>query len=249
MEEFKKLSEMLEKIHNCFIKANQNFVIWKSLETLLNPDEIWLQNAQENLDTINRFKTFFPSVIDSCKNAYILELAKCFDTNHDALSIHKVLAFTRENITNLNYENYKKYKGKDLILEKWEYEPIDMIFLNWLGAKIKWKSKVIQRLMNFRNQYLGHNQLQPSSDSTITRGELNELMEMLMEIWNTISQKLLRTTWWHNFSDKQTYEEIERLLNFLHRFELYRLDEIQKESLKRLSDYNKLTEDQEKINT
>jgi len=60
-----------------------------------------------------------------------------------------------------------------------------------------------------------------------------------MEIWNTLSQYLFRTTWWHNFSDKNTYEEIERLLDFLHRFETYRIQEIKDESQKCIEKYNK----------
>lgn len=239
MEEFKKLSEMLEKIHGYFIKANHYFVIWQSLEKLINQDNIWMKKAKQNLDVMNRFKTFFKPVIDSCKDSYILELAKCLDTDKDALSIHKVLAFSKENITKLTYENYKIYNQKIDINDSYEYKPITIDLLDWFRIKLKWKSKIIQRLLNFRNQFLGHNQLNPNKDSSITIQETEELMKLLMEIWNTLSQHLFRATWWHNFSDKNTYEEIERLLDFLHRFEIYRIQELKDESQKLIEEYNK----------
>lgn len=154
MEEFKKLSEMLEKIHGYFIKANHYFVIWQSLEKLINPDHIWMEKAKQNVDTMNRFKTFFKSIMDSCKDSYLLELTKCFDTDKDALSINKVLAFSRESITKLTYENYKIYKGEKPICDDYEYISLNEEILDWFRIKIKWKSKTIQRLMNFRNQYL-----------------------------------------------------------------------------------------------
>lgn len=64
-------------------------------------------------------------------------------------------------------------------------------------------------------------------------------MKLLMEIWNALSLHLFRTTWWHKFSDKNIYEETEQLLDFLHRFETYRIQEIKDESQKRIEEYNK----------
>lgn len=234
---------MLTSIHANFINANSYFMVWQSLEKLINPDEIWIDKAQENLDSMNKYKNFFIPIMWSCKNMYLLELAKCFDNDKKVLSIFTVLSFGRENINELTFNNYKLYKKDEVILEEDEYEAISMDFLDSCNKKIKSKSKIINRLMNFRNQYLGHNQLYTDTNSSITIDEVIELMKLLMELWNDISHRLLRATWWHNFSDKQAYEEMERLLNYLHRFEKYRLREIQMESKKRLSEYRKNVQD------
>jgi hypothetical protein len=247
MENFKLLIEMLNKIHGYFIEANQYFIIWQSLEKLANPNEIWLKMAQENVDVMNKFKTFFVPIKISCKEMYLLELAKCFDTDKDALSIQKVLSFSIKNIKEITYENYRIYKGSTLILSKSEYDPITLDSVNSLNIKIRGKSPIIRRLMNFRNQYLAHNSLKQikEEDVKITLDETKELLEVLTEIWNKLGSYLVRETWWHNFSDKTTYEEIKRLLNYLHRFEPYRIKEIQKESQKRLSEYKKRMKNKE----
>ena len=40
MDNFKRLSDMLTSIHANFINANSYFMVWQSLEKLINPDEI-----------------------------------------------------------------------------------------------------------------------------------------------------------------------------------------------------------------
>ena len=113
---------------------------------------------------------------------YLLELAKCFDNDKKVLSIFTVLSFGRENINELTFNNYKLYKKDEVILEEDEYEAISMDFLDSCNKKIKSKSKIINRLMNFRNQYLGHNQLYTDTNSSITIDEVIELMKLLMEL-------------------------------------------------------------------
>lgn len=230
---------MLAKIHANFIKANYCFTVWRSLDDVKNPGTVWIDKATANLHSMNNFKTFFQISMNSCKEVYLLELAKCFDNDKEVLSIYSVLTFAKANISELNYENYITQSWKPILLDEENYLPITMELLEECFKRVKWKSKIIRRLMNFRNGYLWHNQLTPNKDSKITVLETEELMKLLMEIWNTLSQHLFRTTWWHNFSDKNTYEEIERLLDFLHRFESYRIQEIRKESETRINGYKK----------
>ena len=61
---------------------------------------------------------------------------------------------------------------------------MNLWFVVSLVKKRKAKSKLIERLMNFRNQYIAHHSLKKvkEADVRITLDETKDLLELLMEI-------------------------------------------------------------------
>lgn len=72
----------------------------------------------------------------SCKDIYLLELAKCFDSDKETLSIRTVITFAKENISELNYENYMAHSRKSMLLNKEEYSPINIELIDECFKKI-----------------------------------------------------------------------------------------------------------------
>ena len=169
--------------------------------------------------------------MESNRKIFALELSKNFDKDHETLSLYKLINFIRSNIKSLNKDSFLEYNiGKNLINElASKYDPIDEKLLKEIEKAIWNNIDSIKKLKKYRNTRLAHNQIEQES-IPIPVEEIKTIFKLVSESLNKISSRLNHESRWSLGSDDYTQQSVYSLLDYLHRFESYRIKEIEDET-------------------
>lgn len=231
MDNFRLFIDMVNKLQSNLAMAYEHFLIRDSLKKSIASNIQWERKSKENVDIINKFIRFFWPSMEANRKIFALELAKFFDKDKKSLSLYKLINFVRSNIKSFDKDNFIEYiKNVDL----WEgYEPIDENLLKEIENEISTNLDIIKKLKIFRDQNLAHNQ-QKKEMNPILVWEIDDLFKLTLKWLNKISEKTIRNTRWNLWSDNYTEQEVYSVLDWLKRFEPYRIKEIHRQSKKEI---------------
>lgn len=243
-QEFKNLISYLEKLKSRYFHALSAFFIYKTLDELTARNIVGNKNAQDNVDVIKRYKNFFIPSKEALRVYSLLELAKMFDISDESLHITKIVNCAQSQIKKLTVDDFKKfYQDRDFLEELIRnYEGIDQKDIKEIKEILEKNEDVLQRLKDYRNQYLAHDDINKNKIS-IEKNEIDDLFKTLGKILNLISYKLNCSSSIWDHIENNSKESTEMIFDYLKRFEPYRLKEIDEEckaELHKLQNKNKL---------
>lgn len=240
-KEFNTLFEYLKNLHSRYFHALSAFYVYEGLLELSAPNVIGQNEAEENVKTLSQFKNFFLVSKEAVRVYFLLELAKLFDESKQSLHINKIVNFAGSNIKRLSKEDFLEFhQGRTFISELFQrYKAIDNSDLIEVKSMIKQHKKLIKKLGDYRDQYLAHED-KKKKKVTINSGEIKTLFGLLKEILNLFSSRLDFSTTAYGHVERECKGDTKRVINYLRRFESYRLKEI-KESENGLTEQLKKT--------
>ncbi len=229
-KDFEKLISYLNKLRSRYFHALSAFFVYKTLEEARAPNIVGDKNARDNSSVMTDFKNFFIPSKEALRIYFFLELAKMFDVSNESLHIEKIVNYTQSQIKKLTVDSFKEFNQDRDFLEELvkNYKGINQKDIKDIKEILEKNKDVLQRLKNYRNQYLAHDQIQKEK-ILISEEEISNLFEVLGKIMNLISSKLNHSSsiWSHVENDCKNDTTL--VLNYLKRFEFYRLKEIDKE--------------------
>ncbi len=214
-----KVKSMVVELQNNLFNAHSYFLLHDSIKKLSAPNIVWEQEAKKNFEIMEKFNYFFWLSTEASREIYLLKLAKFFDNDKRSNSIIKIINYIRSNI-----RHFKNTINDDE--------------LKFFEGELSQHSTIIQNLKTYRDQYIAHNQIEPSM-IILTIEDTEIITDLLIRILNNISSKIFSEQWSHKHQEIRIFGEMKTILDHLYRFEPYRLKEIKKERQKRLSKYKK----------
>lgn len=216
---------MLDELNDNLFKTYCHFIVCSSLSKLWAPNIVWEENALENIKTMNKFWYFFWFTKESSRKIYLLELAKFFDKDNQALSIYKILNFLKSNIKYFTYENYKHFSWDNYFCLENEYIPINNKNISHYETQIDSILDLVVKLRQYRDQFIAHNQIKPEEPS-INIWEIELITNILIEVINDCSYHLFSSTYSHKYQEDEIFNEIKRIIDFLNKYDKYIIQEI-----------------------
>lgn len=224
--EFKTLFSYLKKLQSRYFHTLCAFQVYEAIEELQTPN-ITGEEAYENVKAMNRFKNFFLSSKEALRVYFLLELAKLFDESQESLHISKIVNYAASNIRKLSKKDFLKFhKGRTFLEELFvTYKEIDREDLKEIKFKLDKHARILKKLDTYRNQYLAHDD-RKKKKVKITSGEIIKLFKLVEDIFGLFSSRLdFSTTSYSHI--KECKEDTKRVIDYLKRFESYRLKEIE----------------------
>ena len=228
-KEFKTLFEYLKNLRSRYFHALSAFYVYEGLLELSALNISGQKGAEQNIKTMNRFKNFFIMSKEALRIYFLLELAKLFDESKQSLHINKIVNFAGSNIKALSKNDFLEFhQGRTFIDELFkQYKAVDKNDLKEIKTKTKKHEVIIKKLDDYRNQYLAHEDKQKKKVN-INSGEIQELFKLIAEILNLFSSRLDFSTTAYSHVEKECKDDTKRVVEYLNRFEPYRLKEIEK---------------------
>jgi len=228
-KEFKTLFEYLKNLRSRYFHALSAFYVYEGLLELSALNISGQKGAEQNIKTMNRFKNFFIMSKEALRIYFLLELAKLFDESKQSLHINKIVNFSGSNIKALSKNDFLEFhQGRTFIDELFkQYKAVDKNDLKEIKTKTKKHEVIIKKLDDYRNQYLAHEDKQKKKVN-INSGEIQELFKLIAEILNLFSSRLDFSTTAYSHVEKECKDDTKRVVEYLNRFEPYRLKEIEK---------------------
>ncbi|MFW6026378.1 MAG: hypothetical protein ACOCRX_08545 [Candidatus Woesearchaeota archaeon] len=229
-KEFEKLMKYIKKMHDRYTFAIYSFYAWESLQELKAPNVVGQDKAEENLDIIKKYNSFFASAEESLRIHFFLELAKIFDNSNQSLHVDKIINITESNINNLTVEEFKEYnKNQDRAFAKElveKYKRIEYSDIKDLREIRNKHSDSIEKLKIYRNKWLAHDDIKKPEPPGINPAEIKSLFKIILKILNLISGKLNNEKWMYNHVEDGVKDDTYSIVDNLRKFELYRKKEI-----------------------
>src|SRR3989344_3637395 len=228
-KEFKTLFEYLKNLRSRYFHALSAFYVYEGLLELSALNISGQKGAEQNIKTMNRFKNFFIMSKEALRIYFLLELAKLFDESKQSLHINKIVNFAGSNIKALSKNDFLEFhQGRTFIDELFkQYKAVDKNDLKEIKTKTKKHEVIIKKIEDYRNQYLAHEDKQKKKVN-INSGEIQELFKLIAEILNLFSSRLDFPTTAYSHVEKECNDDTKRVVEYLNRFEPYRLKEIEK---------------------
>lgn len=241
--EFTTLIEHLKKLCFRYYRALTAFYAFEAMVEATDVSIVGKEEAEANAEIINRFKNFLLPAKESIRVYFFIELAKLFDVSKQSLHINKVVNFSDSNITHLNVEAFKGHNAAQPreFLESLvkEYKGVDRKDLEEIRADLEKHKDVIERLKIYRDEWLAHDDINRNEPPTITGKELKALFEVLAKILNIFTSKLNSEGWMWDHVERDTKHHVKLVIEYLRRFEPYRINEIELELDAEFKKYSK----------
>ncbi len=215
MDVNKQFENYLKRLKNLYQRALWSYYCYEWLQEIKAPNIIWMQTAKRNIKTWHRFNNFFSITSEASRTFFFLELAKIFDTQDQAIKLAKIINIAKNNRRRLLNKDWKW-------LEKWD--------LNKIENLIKKNETIIQKLKDYRDQYICHDDTNKIKIS-INWNEIEKLLKIVAEIFNIFSLKIYASitafdSWKNNFKN-----EVKNIFNNLNEIQIYKMHEIYKNIL------------------
>ncbi|HXF44047.1 MAG TPA: hypothetical protein VNK70_01100 [Candidatus Paceibacterota bacterium] len=227
-KEFRTLFEYLKNLRSRYFNAISAFYVYEGLLELSAPNIVGQKEAEQNVAVLNRFKNFFAMSKEALRTYFLLELAKLFDESKQSLHINKIINFAGSNIKKLSRSDFLEFhQGRTFLEELFQqYKAIDNKDLLETKNKLKKYKEIIKKLGEYRDQYLAHEDKQ-KKEVKITSEEISRLFGLLKEILNLFSSRLDFSTTVYSHVEKDCKWDTKQVVEYLKRFEPYRLQEIE----------------------
>lgn len=227
-QEFTTFMEYLKKLQDRYFFMLSAFYTREALEELRAPNIVGKEEAQKNIETMNKYNNFFSLSKESLRVYFLLELAKLFDVSNESLHINKMVNFTESNIQKLSVNDFLEFnQDRKFIKEMIEsYKGINNKDLKHIKLLISKHSATIQNIKIYRDKYLAHDDVTKTS-VVLTPKMIKPLFEIIEKILNLFSLKVDHSTTMYNYVEKECKNDTKSVVNYLKRFELHRLKEIE----------------------
>ncbi len=238
--EFGTLMQRLKDMHNRYYKTIHAFYAYEALREVIAPNIVGEHMAHGNVEVFNKYKNFFLPAKESLKVYFFLELAKLFDASKQSLHINKIINFTESNIENLTVDAFQEYnQDRELVTQLIkEYKGMSHKDLTEIRNSLTKHQVVLEKLEDYRNKWLVHDDLNKPEIPSITGEEIKSLLEIIEKILNSFTGKLNSESWLYSYAEDETKSDVRLVIDHLRRFEPYRIKEIEdeyKENLKKFS--------------
>lgn len=228
--EFNTTISYIKKINERYFKTLSAFHIFETFVELVDPSIVGQKTLEKNKKILEKdFSSFFHPTKEALRVYFFLELAKLFDIADDALHITKIVNYTQSNIAKLTVDDFTEYsQGQDpnftAMLVK-EYKGINHEDLLVIKFEIEKNKDIIERLKTYRDQCLCHDDR--NKDEVDIKGEeIKILFGIIEKIIGIFLSKLVSTSVMYNNAKIDTKDKTKMVIDYLKRFEPYRIKEI-----------------------
>ncbi|MDD3262901.1 MAG: hypothetical protein PHR61_03560 [Candidatus Absconditabacteria bacterium] len=189
MEKFEQAMKMIKELQINLSTAYEHFLVRDALKKSIAPN-IKGDEAENNLDIINKFIRFFGTTFEAHRKTFALELSKFFDNDKNSLSLYKLINFIHSNIKQFNKNNFILYnKDRNIYDLADAYKPITNKVLSNIKAEIEAEENLIKKLRDYRSKNLAHNDIK-TQEISLFIGEIDELFKKTQKRLNTISNRI-----------------------------------------------------------
>ncbi len=229
-QEFNRLISYIKKINDRYFKALTAFHIFETFIELVDPSVAGQETSENNKKIIEKdFHDFFLPSKEALRIYFFLELAKLFDIADESLHITKIVNYTQNNIAKLTADDFFEYsqeQDQNFIAELIrEYQGINHDDLIIIKSDIEKNEEIIKRLKDYRDQYLAHDDIN-KDEINITGEEIRTLFGIIEKIIAIFSSKLISTSIMYDNAKIYPKYKTKMVIDYLKRFEPYRLKEI-----------------------
>jgi len=226
-QEFTVFMDYLNKLEKRYSFMLSAFYTWEALIELCAPNIVGKKEARQNVEIMNRSNKFFGPSKESLRVYFLLELAKLFDASDQSLHIDRVINFTESNIQKLLVSDFAEFNQNRGFIEELvkNYKGINIKDLKHVRSLIALHTATIQDLKTYRDKYLAHDDIS-KVDVTLKQYKIKALFKVIEEILNLFSYKGNHSTRMYNSIEKECKNDTKMVLEYLRRFEPYRLKEI-----------------------
>lgn len=240
-KKFQTLMEYINELRSGYYKALSAFYAYEALREAKAINIHGQSKAEANVVVLNTFKNFFLPAEEALRVYFFLELAKLFDASDQSLHINKVVNFTESNVRDLNVDAFKEYNSEqprafldDLVNE---YKGVAHDDLTEIRDLLKTHDDALEKLKTYRDKWLAHNDINKPDLPDITGEEIRALFDVLAKILNSLTSKLNSSTSLWDHVERDTKWHVNMVIDYLHRFEPYRLKEIDEECKRKIEEY------------
>lgn len=230
--EFVKFQEYIERLRTIYFDALSAFYVYEAIQELIAPNIVGEKEAENNLAVLNRFGGFFVITRHTLNFYFLLELAKMLDSAKQSLHLSKLINFANSNTNKLNVEEFKKLNlGRPFLQELVSgYEGVKKEDFEIIEKKLEATKGIREKIKKYRDQYLAHEDLK-KKEISISQKEVIEIFSLIAEILNIFSSKTNHSTTTYSYVESDCKSDTRRIVEYLKRFEPYRLEENEKELL------------------
>ena len=224
-KEFTKLFNYAKKLRSRYMNTLNAFNVYDSISELTAPNIIGEKNAKNNAKTLGNFRYFFVIAKESLRCYFLIELAKFFDTSIQSLTVYEVLRYAEKNIDKFSEEDFLEYhKGRKILPELFiNYKQLAIEDIKKIKVKLDKNKTLIKKLKKYRDQYLAHDDIKKIKVK-ITKAEIEKLLQIIEEIISLLYSRLeFSSNSYVNFEEFPK-EDTQRLIEYLQKFEKYRLN-------------------------
>lgn len=227
-KEFNVLFEYLMKLRSRYFKTLSAFYVYEGILELGAHNIVGKKNAEKNVRTMNHFNNFFMTVRESIRVYFLLELAKLFDDSKQSLHVDKIIKFSGANMKRLSKKDFLKFHQRRIFIEELfkHYQELNQKDLEETEDKINNHKRIIEKIDKYRDQYLAHDDRQ-KKDIKISGKEITILFQLLEDILKLFTLRLDFSTTSYDRVEKDCKRDTKRVVEYLKRFEEYRLKEIE----------------------
>jgi len=229
-QEFNTTISYIKEIKKRYFKALSAFHIFETFIELVDPNIVEQETLEKNKKIIEKdFSSFFLPSKEALRVYFFLELAKLFDVADNALHITKVVNYTQSNIAKLTVNDFAEYsQGQDpnfiaMLVKK--YKGVNHDDLMAIKSDIEKNKDIIKRLKIYRDQCLCHDD-RNKDEVDITGEEVRILFSIIEKIIGIFLSKLISTSVMYDNAKIDTKDKTEMVVDYLKRFEPYRIKEI-----------------------
>jgi hypothetical protein len=204
------LKNNLEILNKNYLKFLLCYNLYIENNNLRNKDLLWEEKAKNNLDLMNKYKSFFWFFDFWTLDLAIIELNKIF-SQWDDINIYKIIKYIfqhRKAINKLKKEKFldkcyelqkttfKNFSIEEIIEIEWWIKEIKDDFEKVLDKKIKNIENKLEDLLNSRHNR-SHN-LKKLKKTNLKFIDIDEIQKLFEEVFNIIHNNL--SNWVYDFS-------------------------------------------------
>lgn len=238
---FETLMVHIKSMHSRYFHALTAFFAYEALREVVAPNIVGESEAQNNSEVIDNFKNFFIPSREALRVYFFFELAKLFDSSKQALHINKIINYTESNLKGLTVEAFSEYNQRQdrTFLEELtkEYRGVAYADLMEIKSMLSKHRVSLEKLDVYRNKWLAHDDVNRPDPPLITGDEINALFDVLAKILNSLTSKLNSETWTYSHVEDDVKHHTRMVIEYLRRFEPYRLKEINGQYHRELEQY------------
>ena len=242
MSEFKTLIEYIDQLQSRYFKTLSAFYAYEGLRESKAPNILGQDKAEENVEVIKRYKDFFLPAEEALRVYFFIELAKLFDASNQSLHIDKVINFTESNLRHLTADAFKEYnaeQGREFLNSLTEeYKGVAHTDLMEIRHLLETHKNSLEKLGIYRDKWLAHEDIKKPNLPDITGIELRGLFEALQKILNILTSKLNSSSTRWDHVEQDVKHHVNLVIEHLHRFEPYRLKEIDDDCQKEIEKHS-----------
>lgn len=229
-QEFNTTISYIKNIEERYFKALSAFHIFETFIELVDLNIVGQETLEKNKKIIEKdFSSFFLPSKEALRVYFFLELAKLFDIADHSLHVTKIVNYTQSNIAKLTVDDFAEYsQGQNpnfiAVLVR-EYKGVNHKDLLAIKSDIEKNKEIIKRLKDYRDQYLAHDDIN-KDEINITGEEIRILFNIIEKIIGIFLSKLISTSVMYNIAKIDTKDKTKMVIDYLKRFEHYRIKEI-----------------------